>query len=593
MAINNNEPGAAVLAIFDQLITRVKQARPVRSDGKPLGGGMVYSVMVLGMPVDPEDYLRPWSPMGGSTLQDMRSKGRMPSVAPVAAPTAAPAPAGQATQPDPDPSQATQAAPDPKYARSMEAAYKTAQLANITLQVTTDGSYLEYPTGKHLDFAYEGIVSSMQPMPMPPINPDVQKQIDDAQKVLYELDEDGSILGKSKLYKTYEKNARDFAQAKATYATEMAAARSNPAKAEVWPMTSVTYQQAVDDAWDTLKTEGAEKVERALDIIGSVGVCMQDHMIKKARQLFDAYNLGLAGVPAPIPYSYVSPTSWCDPDDDQSGWQQLTVASSDYQHIDASNQTMGGQHSSQQDASSTGGGGVVSVGFAAFGASHSSGQASSQWQGSSQYQFTSGFKNTAKNLTISLEYALCTFFRPWLVSDLFYLQNWYAVGNKKNAISDGTIAGQVQTDKPLLPLIPQQMLVIRNVSIKTSEWGSDGEVMKSYYGESSGEESSSSSHTAGTGGVCLGFVSFGGSASHEKSHGQQKGQWGASRSGTDHFGTTFNGETLNIPGAQIIAFLSDIVPPCPPLDDPGLSQKADQKSAPKPAAQTPAATTSH
>jgi hypothetical protein len=104
-----------------------------------------------------------------------------------------------------------------------------------------------------------------------PINPDVQKQIDEARKVLYELDNDGTILGKTKLYKTYEKNARALAQAKANYATEMAAARSNPAKAEVWPMTSVTFQQAVDAAWDTLKTEGAEKVERALDIIESVG----------------------------------------------------------------------------------------------------------------------------------------------------------------------------------------------------------------------------------------------------------------------------------------------------------------------------------
>src|SRR5260221_1137101 len=389
MAINNNEPGSAVLAIFDQLIARVKQARPVRTDGKPLGGGMVYSMMVLGMPVDPEDYLHPWSPMGGSTLQDLTSKGQLPSVAPVAAPASAQTPANQAPPP----------APDPKYARSMEAAYKTAQLSNILLQVTTDGSYLEYPTGKHLDFAYEGIVSSMQPMPMPPINPDVQKQIDEAQKVLYELDDDGSILGKSKLYKTYEKNARDLAQAKANYATEMAAARSNPANAEGWPMTSVTFQQVVDDAYDTFKTEGAEKVERALDIIGSVGVCMQDHMIKKARQLFDAYNLGLAGVPAAIPWSYIEPSGWCDPDNDDEGWQQLSVKSSDYQHYDASGRTMGGQHSSNSNSSTTGGGGAVMLGFAAFGGSGSSSSTDSQSQGSSQYQFTSSFKNTPKDLT--------------------------------------------------------------------------------------------------------------------------------------------------------------------------------------------------
>jgi hypothetical protein len=580
MAINNNEPGSAVLAIFDQLIDRVKQARPVRSDGKPLGGGMVYSMMVLGMPVDPEDYLRPWSPMGGSTLQEMHDKAQLPSVAPVANPAGAPAAAPGDAPPPP---------PDPKYARSMEAAYKTAQLANVLLQVTTDGSYLEYPVGKHLDFAYEGIVAGMQPTPMPPISPDVQKQIDDAQKVLYELDpSDGSIVGKSKLYQTYEKNARDYAMAKANYAIAQAQAKADRSKADIWPMTSVMYQNTVDDAYNTWKTMGAEKVERALDIIGSVGVSMQDHMIKKARQLFDAYNLGLAGVPAPIPYAYISPTSWCDPDDDQSGWQQLTVTSSNYQHYDASNQTMGGQQSSRSDASSTGGSAGVMLGFAAFGGSHGEGHESSQWQGSSHAEFQSTFKNTAKNLNISLEYALCTMIRPGIVTDLFYMKNWYLVNNKKNAISDGTIAGQVETDKPLLPMIPQQMLVIRNVQISTTEWGEDSEMLRNAYGESSGSQEASSSHTAGSGGVSLGFISFGGTASHDESHSSAQSQWGSTKTGSDHFGTTFDGETLRIPGAQIIAFLCDIVPATPPLDDPGLAAQADatkpaQTDAAKPA----------
>ena len=185
---------------------------------------------------------------------------------------------------------------------------------------------------------------------------------------------------------------------------------------------------------------------------------------------------------------------------------------------------MGGQQSSSSDASSTGGSAGVMLGFAAFGGSHSEGHASSQWQGSSHAEFQSGFKNTAKNLTISLEYALCTIIRPGIVSDLFYMKNWYLVGNKKNAVSDGTIAGQVQTDKPLLPMIPEQMLVIRNVKVSTSEWGSDGEVLQNTYGQASGGQESSSSHSAGSAGVCLGFVSFGGSAGHDESHASGQSQ---------------------------------------------------------------------
>jgi hypothetical protein len=583
-----NEPGAAILAIFDQLVNRIKQARPVRSDGKPLGGGVVYSMMVLGMPVDPEDYLRPWSPAGGSSLQQMAANGTLPNAgaAPAAAVTAAPAAAapvngtnGSAATSPPPP------VADPKFEKAMSAAYKTAQLCNLLLQVTTDGSYLEYPTGRHLDFAYESIIAGMQPAPMPPINPAVQKQIDDAQTVLYELDTDGSILGKSKLYKTYEKNAMAYALAKANYAMALADARSNPSKAETWPMTSVTFQQSVDDAYDTLKTEGAEKVERALDIIGSVGVCMQDHMIKKARQLYDAYDLGLAGVPAPIPYSYINPTGWCDPDNDDEGWQKLSVTSSDYQHYSTANRTMGGQHSWSSDGSSTSGGGGVMLGFAAFGASGGSSSTSSQGQSASQYQFKSSFKNTAKNLNISLEYMLATIARPWLVSDLFYVQNWYLVGNQKNSISDGTEKNQANlTDTaklPLLPMIPQQMLLVRNVQISTTDWGSDGEVLDSYFGGSQGSSSSNSTSVAGSGGVCLGFISFGGSASHQDSHAKGQGSTWSAATATSHYGTTFENNTLSIQGAQIMAFLSDIVPASPPLDDPGLGQtaSADKKPA--------------
>jgi hypothetical protein len=564
----NNEPGSAVLAIFDQLINRIKQAQPVRSDGKPLGGGVVYSMMVLGMPVDPEDYLHPWSPMGGTSATPS-------TAAPVAPPVTAPAAGGT-----------TPAAPpiDPKYAQSLEAAYKTAQLCNIMLQVTTDGTYLEYPTGRHLDFAYQGIIAGMQPMPMPPISPEVQAQIDDAQKVLYQLDPtDGSITGKSQLYKTYTKNAAAYALAKANYAIAMAAAKSDPAQAQVWAMTSATYQQTVNDAYDTFTTEGADKVERALDIIGSVGVCLQDNMIKKARQLFDVYNLGLAGVPAPIPYAFIEPSGWCDPDDDDEGWQQLTVSAKDYQHFDASQASSNSQFSWMTKSSTIGGSGGVTFGFGAVGGSASSSSGNSQNQAGNQASSANTFKNTASNLSISLEYALCTITRPGLVSDLFYMQNWYLVGNRKNCISDGTEANQANiTDPaklPLLPMIPQQLLVIRNVVISTTTWGSDGTMLQSSYGGDQNSSDSSTQSQAGSGGVSLGFINFGGSASHSSTTAKGQGSQWQAKSATDSFGTTFDGQTLKIPGAQIVAFLSDIVPISPPLDDPSLPKPQASKPA--------------
>jgi hypothetical protein len=52
----NSEPGAAVLAIMQQLVDRIKSTRPIRTDKKPADLGFVYSQLVLGTMVDPGDY---------------------------------------------------------------------------------------------------------------------------------------------------------------------------------------------------------------------------------------------------------------------------------------------------------------------------------------------------------------------------------------------------------------------------------------------------------------------------------------------------------------------------------------------------------
>jgi hypothetical protein len=54
----DNEPGAAVLSIFDQLIDRIKQTSPKGSGGKPINT-RVYSQLTLGMPIFRDDYANP------------------------------------------------------------------------------------------------------------------------------------------------------------------------------------------------------------------------------------------------------------------------------------------------------------------------------------------------------------------------------------------------------------------------------------------------------------------------------------------------------------------------------------------------------
>jgi hypothetical protein len=92
------EPGAAILSIFDQLIERIKQRTPARTNGKPVNS-MVYSQLVLGMPIWKDDYARPFSPSGQGSL-------------------------AQSLKDDPPPATGGAAGPiEPKFLRSMQAAY--------------------------------------------------------------------------------------------------------------------------------------------------------------------------------------------------------------------------------------------------------------------------------------------------------------------------------------------------------------------------------------------------------------------------------------------------------------------------------------
>ena len=104
-----SEPGSLVFTIFDQLISAIKSSRPPETQ-KGFTSGFVYSQLVLGMMVDPNDYLNPWSPMGGSSLQDGVAAFNNTGAPPVPPP---PAGTPAATSPPAPPP------PDPKFQRAM------------------------------------------------------------------------------------------------------------------------------------------------------------------------------------------------------------------------------------------------------------------------------------------------------------------------------------------------------------------------------------------------------------------------------------------------------------------------------------------
>src|ERR1700759_5038003 len=141
------------------------------------------------MPAMKEDYFNPWTPLGSNTPKST-----------FAAPSSSPS----ATTPGEPPSTSPDAQ---EVKRAMAAAFKTSLLCRTMLQVTKDGNYKEYPTGRHLDFAYEMVLKSMRAAQVPPLPADVQARIDAANKVLFVIDQDGNIIDKKPIYKNYQTNS--------------------------------------------------------------------------------------------------------------------------------------------------------------------------------------------------------------------------------------------------------------------------------------------------------------------------------------------------------------------------------------------------
>ena len=139
-----------------------------------------------------------------------------------------------------------------------------------------------------------------------------------------------------------------------------------------------------------------------------------------------------------------------------------------------------------------------------------------------------------KNVRISFEYALVTIHRPWLSFHLlgtkgWNLQNLYSKGQ----ISNGSRLGQTGS---VMPLLPTNFVVARKIVI-TADWSrSDYDFVQS--------------QTRAGGGFGIGPFSIGGSYTHSSSN--------------ETFNSAFANGRLEVPGVQIIGWISQLVPSARP-----------------------------
>lgn len=556
----------ALLDALDQIENQVA-ASQVGPDGKP-SGTAIYMHQPMGYPVDPTMYANPWSPAGGDSSSSFDDTGAF--TAPAAATGSSP-PAGPAGSVYPPP-----AKPDPQLEESIQAAFFTSQLVDQMLEVSQDGIAAAWPD-RNVNVEYFTILHGAQPVPGPAPAQSVLDAVAAAQSLLYLTDSQGNFIGYTPLYAAFRRNQTAWTTAISNQAAAYAQAMSNPVAGAEWPVEAESYANAVTQALNDYNSMGRAKVQDALDTIATQGEGAVTALVAMALQMYNAFQIQLAGgISANVPWSYISPQRWWDSTDESFGVQKITGTSKSQ---DAKTATGAGSFANnwqQQQSSSSSGGGGFNVGLYSAQVSGSHADASNAFGNhANQYNWTTHQDNSS-DATVTFEYFIATIERAWFFGDLFDIKGWYLVGQRANAISDGTIANQIGANSPaILPMVPKAFLIIRNVSITCDDWGDFGATFNQAAQASQGSGQSSSNSVAVQGSYL--FIS--GSASHADQ--QSSGAFGSQDTSS---GLTFTsdggkGGTLQLLGSQIAGWIGQIQPAAPLMDDPTLPKPKDTGAA--------------
>jgi hypothetical protein len=562
---------AALLDMLDQLVDRVLGKQTVDKNGKPLRQ-VAYMHMPNGLPIDPRQYADPWTPAGGATLRDMLDDGSLP--APAAEPSANGDASGDADAAPAMPAQ------DPKLMASLQAALNTAWLFDEMVMVTGDGTYRPYPSTRKLSSAYEGLINSIQPVPMPAPPPEVVKAVEAARKVLYVLDADGNIQGPSPRFQNYLKFSQAYADAKAEFARQHAAAMADPILGSSWPVTAASAQRKVDNAYKIWRSSGADEVEKAFNTLNSQGGSAAAYFVSQARELLDKWDLSLSGAVADTtPYTQITPAGWYDHTNQDIGFARLESSSSHYHAKGSSKSTSFASSWAKGQSKSTQAGGFGSIFGITIGGRGGSSSSSSSSEGHSGGSTSNEHADSTTQASISLEYGVVKIQRPWYLSEILHIGGWYIPGQPIGCVSDGTIAGQEGDDSKVLPMVTTEALAIRNVVLTATGWGSAGKALAEHFENQKADSSNSSFKAAGA----VGFLGFGGAAKHES------GDWATSSSndtqatwGFEYDAFTDTGK-LTINGTQIVGYVGEIVGLNPRVDGVAIGNGAPATGTPAPA----------
>jgi hypothetical protein len=400
---------------------------------------------------------------------------------------------------------------------SKDAAINLAQLADVAPKMSS----IYTDSGHTISQVYKQILDGVA-IPAQPANPTIEKQLKDAENYLYRRvdvtdPETGEVSKKkvmSQVYADYFTNQSNYNSARVAYIGAYLEAQKTATGRNTWPMIASTLQIPVKQAWDAWRAGDASKVEQAIAIKTTSNQNALQLAWKQAQDLFEGYGVILeeagGGMSPKIQRCSMLPSDWHSSNSTSSGWTAYDSAASNV------------ATSRSSDYTSYGGSAGFSLGLFSIGAS--AGHSSQHQQASSE----------TKNLRISFKYTLVTIARHWLVANLLGTKGWNLSNlYTKGLISNGTKKGQ---DHSVMPLLPTSFVVAKEIRISANWSKSDWDFIKS--------------QTSAGGGFGIGPFTIGGSYAHSSSK--------------ETFTSAFSGGSIYVPGVQIIGFISQILPYCPP-----------------------------
>jgi len=376
-----------------------------------------------------------------------------------------------------------------------------------------NNQYSVMPGSSKVSDSWYAIITGATGIPTESVlNPAMKSAFDKAQAKL--VDKDGNATPHYEAYMRYDDEWKSKVRA---WYRAYAAAATDPVKLQAFPLEGTLYHDDADkamDRWTSLGFKG--EIEDAIATLASIGTDPAIALISRAKKRFinslnDFMSVGS------IPYTIMLPRTWYDRDNDD-GWTEYT--SHDF-HSES--------HFQSSSTSYKAAGGICLGLFSAGGSfNHNESQVNASHQ--------------MNNLRVSFKYCTVDIKRPWLDTSLLNLKNWFLMGDyKKDCISKGMMGQELPQNnaEPLfLPSVVTSLILIKDVSIYWDNWKSDFQSFK----DSTAANAS------------VGYMCFAVKGSYNK--GTQKRD----------FSCDDTGETLSIPGIQLIGYVSTINPSCPGVD---------------------------